>query len=61
VAGLIPDELAERARLVLHPWSGATAAERRQATLLLREYERQRLRERVRRPHVERLVEEDPL
>ena len=60
---LIPDDLAERARRVLHPRSRATPAEKRQATLLLREYERQRLNARVGRwaLHDERFIEEDPL
>jgi hypothetical protein len=57
----IPDELADRARRVLLPWAGATPDERRRAILILREHERQRVNERVRRSHVERLVEEDPL
>jgi hypothetical protein len=63
VARFIPEELAERAARVLHPWSRTTPAERRQARQLLREYERHRTNARVRRValHDERLVEEDPL
>jgi hypothetical protein len=63
VARFIPADLAERAARVLHQRSSASPAERRQATLLLREYERQRANARVRRwaLHIERLVEEDPL
>jgi hypothetical protein len=59
----LPDELAERAKRVLYPWSRATPAERREATLLLREYEKQRLNARLGRwaLHDERFVEEDPL
>jgi hypothetical protein len=61
LARFIPPDLAERAARVLQPWSGAAAAERREATLLLREYERQRVDARVLAIRDELPVEEDPL
>lgn len=47
VARFIPDDLAERAKRVLHPWSGATTDERRQAAQLLHAYEQQARNRRI--------------